>query len=138
MDLRFAQFLTSFFVFRNELSRKVRYDIIYQSPTSFREESDFQKQIKNQGFSLLYEPRATIIHEAFNWGGNRPRIKMGERLFWKAHNNAVFILKWNKSTVQRFWFLFCSSMILILYKPIDFLSVFKGVKKGIETATVFS
>jgi GT2 family glycosyltransferase len=137
---RISEFLPHFFMLRTEiLDSGIRYDEVFDTPTGFREESDFQQQIKHIGYSLLYEPKAYIIHLAVEKGGDRPEnVKMKERIYWKARNNTIFIFKWNKSILKRVWYTFSSTLILLLYRPWHILQIFRGVKDGIKTLQLFN
>jgi len=129
---RYSEFLPSFFMMKKEvLNKGARYDETFDTPTGFREESDFQLQIKHQGYKFIYDPRISVIHLAAEEGGNRPKIDIGERMFWKARNHAVFILKWNKSNLKRIWYIMLSILILFLYRIWHVSWVFQGIEKGI-------
>jgi len=128
---RYAEALSSFFMVRGDLlDATIRYDEIFNTPTGFREESDFQLQIKQAGYKLLHEPRAYVVHLAPSGGGNRPRINMRERIYWKARNHTVFVLKWNVSNMIRVWYLILSALILMLYRPWHMISIFAGMRDG--------
>jgi len=128
---RYSEALPPFFMVRGELLDKIiRYDEIFNTPTGFREESDFQLQIKQAGYTLLYEPRAYVVHLAPSGGGNRPRINVQKRMYWKSRNHMVFILKWNASKIRRVWDLTLSALILILYRPWYIISIFVGIRDG--------
>ena len=131
---RYVEYMPGFFMIKKEvLDKGVRYDEIFNTPTGFREESDFQLQIKHLGYRLFYDPRVYVVHLTTEIGGNRPKISMRGRIFWKAHNHTIFILRWNKSTVKRIWYLFFSVLILTLYRMWYILSILKGTKSGLIT-----
>jgi GT2 family glycosyltransferase len=131
---RISEFLPHFFMLRTRiLDGGIRYDEVFDTPTGFREESDFQQQIKYMGYSLLYEPKAYVIHLAAEKGGDRPeKMKMKERMYWKARNNTIFIFKWNKSILKKVWYILSSILILLLYRPWHVLQIFRGVKDGMN------
>ena len=130
---RYCEFLTPFFMTKKEvLNKKIRYDKIFDTPTSFREESDLQLQIKRSGYALLYDPNQSVIHLAAEEGGNRPKLKLTHRMYWKAHNNEMFIFKWNKSFLKRFWYTLFSCLILTVYRVSCVSMIFKGIKDGIH------
>lgn len=129
---RYAEFLPQFFMMRKEvLDMGVKYDEIFNTPTSFREESDFQLQIKRLGYKLIYDPRVSVIHLTPEEGGNRPKISMAERIFWKARNHTIFIFKWHRSMKKRIWYITFLVMLLLLYRANYITWIFKGVRKGI-------
>jgi GT2 family glycosyltransferase len=131
---RISEFLPHFFMLRARiLDSGIRYDEVFNTPTGFREESDFQQQIKCMGYSLWYEPKAYVIHLAAEKGGDRPdKMRMEERMYWKARNNTVFIFKWNKSILKKVWYTLFSTLILSLYRPWHVLQIFQGIKDGIR------
>jgi GT2 family glycosyltransferase len=133
---RYSEFLPPFFMMRKEvLDRRVRYDEILDSPTGFREESDLQLQIKRIGYKLLYDPSVCVIHLITERGGNRPKMSMAKRMYWKSLTHTVFILKWNKSILKRVWFMVISTLILSLYRVWHISWIFKGMKDGVVRAT---
>lgn len=128
---RYSEALPPFFMVKGELLDKIiRYDEIFNTPTGFREESDFQLQVKQAGYKLLYEPRAYVAHLAASGGGNRPGIDVRKRMYWKSRNHTVFVFKWNASKIRRVWDLILSTLILILYRPWYMISIFVGVRDG--------
>ena len=129
---RFSEFLPPFFMIKSDVLNNVRYDEIFNTPTGFREESDFQLQIKCLGYKLLYDPRIYVIHLAAEEGGNRPKISMGERMYWKARNHTIFILKWHRSILKRAWYVMFSILILSLYRIWLVPWIFRGVKDGVR------
>ena len=132
---RYSEFLPPFFMLKREIIDKgIRYDKLLEAPTGFREESDFQLQIKHLGFKLLFNPRVHVIHLPAEEGGNRPRMSMKERMYWKARNHAIFVFKWNKSILKRIWYLVISTLMLLLYRPHHILWIFKGLKDGIHSS----
>jgi len=129
---RFCEFLPPFFMVRRGVLNELQYDEIFDTPTGFREESDFQLQIKRLGYRLIYDPRAYVIHLAAEEGGNRPKMSMRERMYWKARNHTIFILKWNKSILKRIWYIAFSVLILSLYRIWHVPWILKGVKDGMR------
>ncbi|RLF05018.1 MAG: glycosyltransferase family 2 protein [Thermoprotei archaeon] len=129
---RYSEFLPPFFMIRRDVLNNVRYDEVFNTPTGFREESDLQLQIKCLGYRLLYDPKIYVTHLAAEKGGNRPKMSMRERMYWKARNHAIFILKWNKSILKRIWYIMFSILILSLYRIWHVLWIFKGIKDGIH------
>jgi GT2 family glycosyltransferase len=129
---RFAEYLPQFLMIKKEVLDKVQYDRVFDTPTGFREESDLQLQIKHLGYKLLYDPKVYVVHLAAQEGGNRPKISMGERVYWKARNHTIFILKWNKSFAMRIWYMFFSALILLLYRPWYGFLLLKGLRDGMR------
>jgi len=134
---RFCEFLPHFFMIRRDVLDKLRYDEIFDTPTGFREESDFQLQIKRLGYRLIYDPRIYVIHLTIEKGGNRPKMSMRERVYWKARNHTVFILKWNKSILKKIWYITFSVLILSLYRIWYVPWILKGVKDGMRNSLRF-
>ena len=131
---RFSEFLPPFFMMRRDIASKVRYDEAFSTPTGFREESDLQQQIKQMGYKLLYDPKIYVVHLAIEEGGNRPKMGIGERMYWKMRNHIVFIFKWNKSIIKRIWYALISSLILLLYRPWCFTWILRGLRDGISAS----
>jgi GT2 family glycosyltransferase len=130
---RCSEFLPQFFMIKKEvLDRGVRYDEVFDTPTGFREESDFQLQIRNLEYKLLYDPRVYVVHLAAEEGGNRPKMNMEERIYWKARNHTIFVLKWNNSILKIVWYIMLSTLILSIYRVWHILWILRGVKDGIH------
>lgn len=127
---RYSEALTPFFMVRRELLDESRYDEIFSTPTGFREESDLHFQIKQKGYKLFYDPRVYVIHLAAEKGGNRLKITMGQRMYWKARNHTAFVFKWNTSRIKRIWSLALSTLVLMLYRPWHVVSLFRGLREG--------
>ena len=128
---RYSEFLQLFLIMRKELLNMVRFDEAFNTPTSFREESDFQQQIKQRGYKLLFVPQAYVLHLVPEEGGNRPRIDIKRRMYWKIRNHTVFIFKWNNSIIKRIWYLFLATLILLIYRPWHVFWILKGLQDGI-------
>ena len=136
---RYSQFLTPFFMVRKEiLDENVRYNTSFDVPTGFREESDFQLRIRDLGYKLLHDPRIHIIHLATETGGNRPKMNMGKRMYWKARNHTIFIFEWNGKIINRIWYIALCMLILCLYRPWHLLSIVKGVNDGMRFAKQYT
>jgi len=131
---RESEFLPPFFMMRREIIDKgVRYDESFDTPTGFREESDFQQQIKRMGYRLLYDPSPYVIHLAVQSGGNRAKMSMGERMYWKIRNHMFFICKWKGSILKRVWYALVSTLILLAYRPWHVFWIFKGLQDGLSS-----
>ncbi|MEM2622836.1 MAG: glycosyltransferase [Candidatus Nezhaarchaeales archaeon] len=129
---RISEFLPPFFMIRGEVIDKgVRYDEHFNTPTGFREESDFQQQIKRMKYRLLLDPNSYVIHLAIQSGGNRPKMSMGERIYWKIRNHVIFICKWNTSTLKRVWYMLLATLILLLYRPWHIFWILRGLRDGL-------
>ncbi len=129
----YSEYLFQYFLIKKEvLAKGVRYSEFFNIPTGFREETDFQFQVKNLGYMLFYESKVNMIHLTIETGGNRPGLTMGERMYWKARAHTLFVLKWNKSILKRVWYITCSLLILSLYRPWHIPWILKGVKDGIR------
>jgi GT2 family glycosyltransferase len=129
---RYCEYFTPFMMIRKTILEKVRYDPLFHAPTGFREESDLQLQIKERGALILFNPKWYVIHLAIKIGGNRPKMTVATRIYWKARNNTLFIMKWHNSNLARSWFFVCSIFILTLYRLWALPMVFKGISDGIR------
>ncbi len=132
---RYTEFLTPFFILKkNVKTTKIRYDETFIAPTGFREESDFQRQIRLAGFNLFFDPRRYVIHLGVETGGNRPKISMGKRMYWKSRNSTLFILKWNKFLPKRLFYIASCTLLLILYRTWTLQWIFRGIKDAMRQA----
>ncbi|MEM3713788.1 MAG: glycosyltransferase [Nitrososphaeria archaeon] len=130
---RYAEFVPHFFMIKKEIiNRGIRYDELLNVPTCFREESDFELQVKNHGYKIYYYPRMYVIHLATEYGGNRSLHNMKERAYWKSRNHTIFILKHNKSWVKRLWYLTFSTIFLSLYRISYVIWILAGIREGIK------
>ncbi|WP_434730806.1 glycosyltransferase [Thermogladius sp. KZ2Tp1] len=128
---RYAEYLTHFFMIRGELLDRVRYSRVFETPTAFREESDLQMQIRKLGYKLILVPRAYVYHLALEEGGDRPKMSMRERMYWKSRNHTKFIAKWVKSPMIKTWYMLNTAVILTLYRPHYIKTVLKGIRDGL-------
>jgi GT2 family glycosyltransferase len=128
---RYAEYLTPFFMIRGELLDRVRYSRVFETPTAFREESDLHMQIKKLGYKLILIPQVYVYHLALEEGGNRPKMSMEKRMYWKSRNHTKFITKWVKSPMIKTWYMLNTAVILTLYRPQYIKTVLKGMKDGL-------
>ncbi len=128
---RYAEYLTPFFIMRGELLDRVRYSKVFETPTAFREESDLHMQIKKLGYKLILIPQAYVYHLALEEGGNRPKMSMRERMYWKSRNHAKFITRWVNSSAIKAWYILNTAIILTLYRPQHINTVLKGMRDGL-------
>lgn len=75
------------------IDKGVRYDENYGG-TGYREESDFQRQIRELGYKIIFELRFYTYHLAIESGGNR-YFDIMDRMYWKWRNHTYFMNKWN-------------------------------------------
>lgn len=129
---RFSEYLTPFLVLKRVVADQIIYNEMYDTPTAFREESDLQAQIKYLGYKLVFYPELEVIHLAIAQGGNRPKISLTERIFWKARNSIFFVWKWNRSLFKRVWYTTFCIVLLLFYRPWNVLAVFRGSHRGIR------
>jgi len=134
---RIAKYLPPFFIIRKELIKYgLMYDVRFDTPTSFREESDFQRQIRELGYKLVFDPRIYVYHIAVEEGGNRKLMDPRERFYWKARNHTIFLLKWNSSLLKRIQYQLFLIFLLGIYRPQYFRYVLKGIKDAIHLSKV--
>lgn len=113
------------------ISKGVRYDLNYWG-TGYREESDFQLQIRKLGYRIVYEPRFYAIHLCLEEGGNRTLNDAVQRFYWKARNNTYFIKKHRLGT----WKLITSTAIIAAYAALHGLRALRSVQKGFREGLV--
>ena len=130
---RCTDFLTHFYAIKRDVAERIEYDLIYDTPSAFREESDVHRQIKTLGYKLLYDPRVTVYHVSIDLGGCRAGMNEKQRFYWKSSNHTVFILKHERFTAKRVWYLFSMMIILLLYRPWYIHYVAKGLRDGLKT-----
>lgn len=134
---RIAKYLPPFFIIRRELIKYgLMYDVRFDTPTSFREESDFQRQIGELGYKLVFDPRIYVYHIAVEEGGNRKLIDPGKRFYWKARNHTVFLMKWNKSLLKKIIYQLFLVFLLGTYRPQYLGHVLKGIKDAMHLGNV--
>ena len=129
---RYTDYLSPFFILKKQVAKNLSYDILFDTPTAFREESDFQVQIRSSHYKLFFDPNLEVIHLAISTGGNRSIINMKDRIYWKARNCVIFNYKWTESSIKRFWYTFFCTIILSIYRPWNTTAVLKGTKDGIH------
>ena len=61
--------------------------------TAIREETDFYLRLVRMGYSIKFEPRASILHLALTTGGCGNRRSDVRWYFWFAHNNTLLALR---------------------------------------------
>ncbi len=87
--------------------------------------------IRKLGYKLLFIPQVYIYHLALEEGGDRPRMSMKERIYWKSRNHIKFIIRWVKSPIVKTWYLLNTVIILTLYRPQYINTILKGIKNGL-------
>ncbi len=128
---RYAEYLPHFFMIRGELLSRVRYSKAFETPTAFREESDVHMQIKKLGYRLLLIPQVYVYHLVLEEGGDRPRMTMKERIYWKSRNHTKFVTKWVKSPIIKTWYLLNMVLTLTLYRPQHISAILRGIRDGL-------
>jgi len=129
--IRIADFVCAPFFVRREIVGMVQYDENYGG-TAYREESDFQQQVKQKGCKCLFEPKFEVYHFGQEEGGNRGQM-FRTRMYWKARNHTYFLFKnFSNSKIILFWYILCGLSILILYAPQFFRYILKGFKDGVR------
>ncbi|WP_446752875.1 glycosyltransferase family 2 protein [Vulcanisaeta sp. JCM 16161] len=127
---RYAEYLTPFYMIKQDLIGKVQYSGEYLG-TAFREESDVHEQIKRLGYRLIIDPQVYVYHLGLEYGGNRAEMPMRDRMYWKARNHTRFIRKWFRQPLET-WYLITGALILTLYRPWHLPAILKGVREGLR------
>jgi GT2 family glycosyltransferase len=123
-----AMFTSHPFAMRIEIIAKgIRYDENYGG-TGYREESDFQAQVRELGYKIIFEPRFYAYHLALESGGNR-YSDLEDRMYWKWRNHTYFMIKWHYSLHKKI----LSYMILSFYALLNGPSAIKGLLKAVRT-----
>jgi len=124
---RYVDFTTPLMALRIDVVKKgVRYDPNYGG-TAYREESDFQAQVRKMGYRIVFEPRFYVYHLCLEEGGNRVLDDATLRFYWKARNNVYFIKKHKKGTVR----LAMSTAIITSYAMLSGFKALKAVREGL-------
>lgn len=132
---RFTDYTTPLMALRPDVVRKgVRYDPDYRG-TSYREETDFQEQVRKHGYRIVFDPGFYAYHLCVEEGGNRVLGGIEERFYWKARNHVYYLLKHRAG----FFKLLAGTSILSAYSLLHGLSALRAVKRGVHDAyrTVF-
>jgi GT2 family glycosyltransferase len=108
-------------------SMGIRYDENYAG-TGYREESDFQKQIRELGYKIIFEPRFYAYHLAVESGGDRS-LGLEDRMYWKWMNHIYFMTKWHYPLYKKIF----SYTILTSYALLNGISAIKGILKATRT-----
>jgi GT2 family glycosyltransferase len=125
---REAMFTSHPFAMRMEIIVEgIRYDENYGG-TGYREESDFQMQVRKLGYKIIFEPRFYAYHLALESGGNR-YSDLEDRMYWKWRNHTYFMFKWRYPLYKKI----LSYMILSFYALLNGPSAIKGVLKAVKT-----
>ena len=109
------------------ISMGIRYDENYGG-TGYREESDFQKQIRELGYKIIFEPRFYAYHLAVESGGDRG-LGLEDRMYWKWMNHTYFMTKWHYPLYKKIF----SYTILTSYALLNGISAIKGILKATRT-----
>jgi len=129
--IRMAEFVSAPFFVRREIAEVVHYDENYGG-TAFREESDFQQQVKQKRWKCLFEPKFEVYHFGQEEGGNRGQI-FRRRMYWKARNHTYFLFKnFSNNKIILSWYIVCGLFILILYTPQFFKRILNGFNDGMR------
>jgi len=122
---REVEYTTSLMAVRVEVLHKgVRYDENYGG-IGYREESDFQRQVRKLGFKIIFEPRFYVYHLAVEVGGNR-YSDLEDRIYWKWKNHTYFMNKWRYPLHKKI----LSYMVLSFYAILNGPVALKGVIKA--------
>jgi len=124
---RYVDFTTPLMALRVDVvKRGIRYDPCYRG-TAYREESDFQAQVRRLGYRIVFEPRFYVYHLCLEEGGNRVLNDAALRFYWKARNNTYFIRK-HKMGMFR---LAMSTAITTTYAMFNGFGALKAVRNGL-------
>jgi GT2 family glycosyltransferase len=108
------------------LSKGIRYDEGYGG-TGYREESDLQRQVRELGFKVIFEPRFYAYHLAVEQGGNR-YSDLEDRMYWKWRNHTYFMNKWHYSITKKI----LGYTILSTYALLNGPAAIRGIVKAVR------
>jgi glycosyltransferase involved in cell wall biosynthesis len=108
------------------LKRGIKYDESYEG-TGYREESDLQKQVRDLGLKIVFEPRFYAYHLAVEKGGNR-YSDLEDRMYWKWRNHTYFMSKWRYPLYKKV----LSYAILTAYAVLNGPPAVKGIVRAVR------
>jgi GT2 family glycosyltransferase len=111
------------------LNKGVKYDENYEG-TGYREESDLQRQVRESGLRIVFEPRFYAYHLALEKGGDR-YSDLEDRMYWKWRNHAYFMNKWRYPAHKKV----LSYAILTAYALLNGPSAVRGIMKAVQGKT---
>jgi GT2 family glycosyltransferase len=109
------------------IDKGIKYDENYRG-TGYREESDLQKQVRELGYKIIFEPRFYTYHFALERGGNR-YSDTADRIYWKWRNHTYFMNKWRYPIYKKV----INYTILTIYALLNGPSAIMGVIKAVKT-----
>jgi GT2 family glycosyltransferase len=125
---RYVDYTTHLMALRIEvLSKGVRYDERYGG-TGYREESDLQRQVRELGYKIVFEPRFYTYHLAIESGGCR-YSDLEDRMYWKWRNHTYFMNKWRCPLHKKV----LSYMMLTPYALLNGIPAVRGMVKTVRT-----
>jgi GT2 family glycosyltransferase len=108
------------------LSKGIRYDEGYGG-TGYREESDLQRQVRELGYKIIFEPKFYTYHLAVEQGGNR-YSDLEDRMYWKWRNHTYFMNKWQYPITKKI----LSYTILTTYALLNGPTAIRGIVKAVR------
>jgi GT2 family glycosyltransferase len=108
------------------LNRGIRYDEGYGG-TGYREESDLQRQVRELGYKIIFEPKFYTYHLAVEQGGNR-YSDLEDRMYWKWRNHTYFMNKWQYPITKKI----LSYTILTTYALLNGPAAIRGIVKAVR------
>jgi GT2 family glycosyltransferase len=124
---RETEYTTPLMAMRAEvLSKGIKYDEHYGG-TGYREESDLQRQIRELGLKIIFEPRFYAYHIAAEQGGNR-YSDLEDRMYWKWRNHTYFMEKWQYPVAKKV----LSYAILTAYALLNGPPAIRGIMKAVK------
>jgi GT2 family glycosyltransferase len=111
------------------LNRGIKYDESYRG-IGYREESDLQRQVRDLGLKIVFEPRFYAYHLAVEEGGDR-YSDLEDRMYWKWRNHAYFMNKWRYPAHKKM----LSYAILMAYALLNGPSAVRGMMKAVRGKT---
>jgi len=104
----------------------IKYDEGYGG-TGYREESDLQRQVRELGYKIVFEPRFYVYHLAVEEGGDR-YSDLEDRMYWKWRNHTYFMEKWRYPIAKKV----LSYAILTAYALLNGPPAIRGIMKAVK------
>ena len=104
----------------------IKYDEGYGG-TGYREESDLQRQVRELGYKIVFEPNFYVYHLAVEEGGDR-YSDLEDRMYWKWRNHTYFMNKWQYPVTKKI----LSYTILTTYALLNGPTAIRGIVKAVR------
>lgn len=99
--------------------------------TGYRSEDDFNLQVVELGYKIVFNPRFWALHLGLEYGGCRTENLL-KRFYWKAHNHVYFVKKHRLGIIKLITGMLIIAMYSTIHGTLAMKSVFNGLRDGIS------